>query len=154
MITKSPVQKLRPWMYAVLLKVEHQFSRLGRLDGIPKTKLASARFKNDLVLAICSSQLPCNLLRTVRAVVIDDDHLPGKVTTYFPQTTHQWPPFRAVSGHDARFVEHLGEEPYNDREVFALFISWEDDGVLVGVWGMILALHGQRGVALERVHAV
>lgn len=56
--------------------------------------------------------------------------------------------------HDARFVEHLGEEPYDDREVFALFISWEDNGVLVGVRGTILALHSQRGVALERVHAV
>jgi hypothetical protein len=56
--------------------------------------------------------------------------------------------------HDTYFVEDLGKESYNDRQFFVHFISWEDDEVLVCVWGMILALQSQRGVALERVHAV
>jgi len=44
-----------------------------------KTELASARFQNDLVLAVGSSQLPRDLLRAIRAVVVDDNHLPVEV---------------------------------------------------------------------------
>ena len=51
----------------------------------------------------------------------------------------------------ALFTEHFGEQPYDEGEVLALFVGGEDDGVLVGV---ILTLHVQRGVALERVHVL
>lgn len=53
---------------------------------------------------------------------------------------------------DALFLENLGDEPYDQGEIFALFIGWKDDGILVGIRGAILALHFQRGVAVERVH--
>jgi hypothetical protein len=72
-------------MYAVL---EYPTLRINPLasnneDGVPETKLASARFKNDLVIAVCSSQLLCDVLCAIRAIVVDDNHLPSKVTTYF-----------------------------------------------------------------------
>lgn len=84
MITKSPVQKLRPWMYAVLvLNAEHRPPRFKQQNGVPETKLAGARFKNDFVVAVYSSQLSCDILCAIRAIIVDDNHLPGKVTTYF-----------------------------------------------------------------------
>ena len=89
MITKSPVQKLRPWIYAVLVyDLELDLRASNSNDGVPETKLTSARFKNDLVVAVGSSQLLCDVLRAIRAIVVDDNHLPGKVTTYFHKTRH------------------------------------------------------------------
>lgn len=84
MITKSPVQKLRPWMYAVLSngKVSQDGARV-RWADVPQAELARAWFEDDLVLAVSGSQLPCDLLRTIRTVVVDNDHLPGEVTTLF-----------------------------------------------------------------------
>ena len=57
-----------------------------------------------------------------------------------------------ADGPNALFTEDFGEQPHNDGEVFALFVSWEDNGVLVGIWGKVLALHVQSGVALKRIH--
>ena len=138
---------------------------------VPQAELARAWFEDDLVLAVSGSQLPCDLLRTIRTVVVDNDHLPSKVTTLF-QTIHQrFPRARAsnvrayvrtrgvpsvknrkADGPNALFSEDFGEQPHDDGEVFALFVSGEDDGVLVGIWGNVLALHVQSGVALKRIH--
>jgi small nuclear ribonucleoprotein (snRNP)-like protein len=110
-----------------------------------------ARFKDDLVLAVGGSQLPCNILRAIWAVVVDDNHLPGEVTILLhhtsavPALARGTPRSRSKLTH-APFAENFGEKPYDDREVFALFVSGEDYGVLVST---MLALHG---VALERVH--
>ncbi len=57
-----------------------------------------------------------------------------------------------AGGPNALFAEDLGEQPHDDGQVFALFVSGEDDGVLVGIWGKVLALHVQSGVALKRIH--
>lgn len=74
-------------MYAVLvLNIEHRPPSFNNKDGVPETKLASARFENDLVVAVRSSQLPCDVLCAIRAIVVDDNHLPGKVTTCFHET--------------------------------------------------------------------
>jgi len=82
-------------MYAVLFDVEQLKGepRTGRgcihcAEYVPETELARAWFENDLVLAVGGSQLPCDLLRAIRTVVVDDDHLPSEVTTLL-QTTHQ-----------------------------------------------------------------
>jgi hypothetical protein len=74
-------------------------------EGIPEAKLASARFKHDLVLTVGGSQLPGNLLSTIRAVVVDDDHLPGETTIHLRHThTHT----SAVPAHAGG--AHLGSE--------------------------------------------
>jgi hypothetical protein len=70
-------------MYAVLVSNPRASDNK---DSVPETKLTSARFKNDLVVAVCSSQLLCDVLCAIRAIVVDDNHLPGKVTTYFHKT--------------------------------------------------------------------
>jgi len=62
-------------------------ARTPKVEGVPEAKLASAWFKNDLVLAVGGSQLPRNLLSTIRAVVVDDDHLPGEVTIHLHHTS-------------------------------------------------------------------
>jgi hypothetical protein len=51
------------------------------LDDVPETKLARSRFQDDLILSVRGSQLPRDLLCAIWAVVVDDDHLPGELTT-------------------------------------------------------------------------
>jgi hypothetical protein len=119
-------------------------------ECVPESKFPCARFKDDLVLAVGGSQLPCNILRAIWAVVVDDNHLPGEVTilhhtSAVPALARGTPRSRSKLTH-APFAENFGEKPYDDREVFALFVSGEDYGVFVST---MLALHS---VALERVH--
>jgi hypothetical protein len=77
------------------------------VKGVPEAKLPSARLKNDLVLAVGGSQLPRNLLSTIRAVVVDDNHLPGEVTIHL----HPY-----ISGPRARTGAHLGQKKAEEAD--------------------------------------
>ena len=84
-------------MYAVLFDVKQVKGEPGRAGtrvhwaDVPEAEFARAWFENDLVLAVGGSQLPCDLLRTIRTVVVDDDHLPSEVTTLFQNHTSAGP---------------------------------------------------------------
>lgn len=52
----------------------------------------------------------------------------------------------------ALFAEHFGQQPDDDGEVLALVVGRQDDRVLVGVGGAVLALHVQRRCTFKRVH--
>ena len=64
MITKSPVQLSRPWMYAVLVS-----------QDAPQAKLACARAQHYVLGPVEGSELPRDILRAVWRVVVDDNDL-------------------------------------------------------------------------------
>ena len=106
MITKSPMTKLSPWMYAVLRNVRpcvrkrHDQS----ISTYPRPSLPARRCRtcrnvqcalstgggggagagvaHDFVLAVHVRELGGNVLCAVQAVIVDDNDLPRQITVF------------------------------------------------------------------------
>ena len=96
MITKSPVTKFKPWIYAVLCSLN--YGGLQKKDATNPRPSFPARgfrtycpfrhperqriycFTHNFVLAIHLCQLLRNFLRSIWAIVIDNNNLPFKLT--------------------------------------------------------------------------
>lgn len=137
-ITKSPVTKLSPWMYAV-----------------PSPSLPARGFKTwasstfvhprhtFVILTILSSPYAlasCLAISCVPSGLASSTTIISQVRLLFPTSVN----YSTETARHALFIKRPCEKPYDYRQVFAFVICWKDDGVLVSVRAVELALHVQR----------
>lgn len=164
MITKSPVQNSSPWIYAVLpARDECMYDR--DITDAPKPKLTGTRFQN-LRRAFSRAMARTTQTRTILsspytfASSLATSWVPSGLASSTTIISHasSLDPLAALftlarKTRHALLAEYFGQQPDDDGQILALVVGGQDDRVLVGIRGGVLALHVQGGSTLKRIHS-